>query len=75
MGERLTLGVWRRQIIARISDGYYQHGVSFQLAQLDGRVMDADQRIGSDITALCESLKIVLLGGKDMYTYYTLRLV
>ncbi len=63
IGERLTLGVWRRQLISRISDLYYQHAVAFQLTQLDGRIVDADQRIGSDVTALCESLKIVLLGG------------
>ena len=69
IGERLTLGVWRRQLIARISDLYYQHAVSFQLAQLDGRIIDADQRIGSDVTALCESLKIVLLGAPMFMGY------
>jgi len=68
IGERLTLGVWRRQLIARISDLYYQHAVAFQLSQLDGRIVDADQRIGSDVTALCESLKIVLLGGRVGHT-------
>lgn len=68
IGERLTMGVWRTQLIARISDLYYQHAVAFHMTQLDRRIEDTDQRIGSDVTALCESLKIVLLGG--MYELY-----
>lgn len=62
VGERMTLGVWRRRLTDHIADRYFRPRVSFQMTLLDGRISDADQRIASDVTALCQHCKMVVFG-------------
>ena len=61
-GERLTLGVWRKRISTYISERYFQPALTFRLSQLDGPIHDADQRIASDVSAMCHHFKNILFG-------------